>query len=186
MDDKKSGGRRFSNNAALVWHCLLGQCAQSSLSADTAAADDASNKQDALNEIIVTGTWIRGVAPVGTNVIDLSAQDIEATAPPPPRSSCRKFRSSVRSIRCSFPQPPATPTHRQPPEPARVAGQHHRRRFHHAGFDGRPPYGRYGGDLDDAGSQRHTAWGYRARRHRSRRRIRDLWLRRRGRRQSTS
>ncbi len=79
MDDKKSGGRRFSNNAALVLALPLWAMAQSSLSADTAAADDASNKQDALNEIIVTGTWIRGVAPVGTNVIDLSAQDIEAT-----------------------------------------------------------------------------------------------------------
>jgi iron complex outermembrane receptor protein len=79
MNDKKSGTRFFTNKAALLLAGPIWAMSHSSLGADTVAGNDASNNPDSLNEIVVTGTLIRGVAPVGTNVIDLSAKDIEAT-----------------------------------------------------------------------------------------------------------
>jgi iron complex outermembrane recepter protein len=79
MNDKKSGARFYLNSTALVLALPIWAMANSSFGADTEPADETSNKADALSEIIVTGTLIRGVAPVGTNVIDLSDKDIEAT-----------------------------------------------------------------------------------------------------------
>ena len=86
MKEEKSRARRFGNSAALVLALPIWAMAQSSFGADTTAAaaatastTDTSNNPDALTEIVVTGTLIRGVAPVGTNLIDLTDKDIEAT-----------------------------------------------------------------------------------------------------------
>jgi iron complex outermembrane receptor protein len=46
---------------------------------DAATADDESPEAQVLEEVIVTGTYIRGVAPVGSNLIGITREDIEMT-----------------------------------------------------------------------------------------------------------
>jgi iron complex outermembrane receptor protein len=42
-------------------------------------SEDESSAENVLEEVIVTGTYIRGVAPVGSNLISVSREDIELT-----------------------------------------------------------------------------------------------------------
>jgi len=44
-----------------------------------APASEANNKDEAMEEIVVTGTLIRGAAPVGSSIIAMSQTDLEAT-----------------------------------------------------------------------------------------------------------
>ncbi len=73
------GARARSDRAALLAALSALALAPAGFAED--GADNASDNNDGaqLSEIVVTGTLIRGVAPVGTNVIDLSSQDIQVT-----------------------------------------------------------------------------------------------------------
>lgn len=67
----------WKRGAATSAGCLVTLIATHSTSAQTAAGQDA--EKVVLEELVVTGTSIRGVAPVGSPVVAVSAKDIEAT-----------------------------------------------------------------------------------------------------------
>jgi iron complex outermembrane receptor protein len=77
---KKSGEGFFLNSAAFMLTLPVWAWTQASFAADaTAVGDGTSEKQESLNEIVVTGTLIRGVVPIGTNLIGITDKDIQAT-----------------------------------------------------------------------------------------------------------
>src|ERR1700753_2973044 len=71
---QKLGLRSVLVSAGSVWAMAAG--AQDS---GPPAAAPASNAEGALEEVVVTGTSIRGVAPIGSNVITLDQTAIQAT-----------------------------------------------------------------------------------------------------------
>ena len=78
------------------------QPAQPNQPAATNSGSDAGGSQD-LQEVIVTGTLIRGVAPTGTNVVALSSADIQATG----ASNANQILAHVPEVTTAF---NATPT----------------------------------------------------------------------------
>lgn len=61
----------------LIGCIAIGFCASQSAAQDTAATTTLDNEQ--MEEVVVTGTSIRGVAPVGSNLIQLDQQQMQQT-----------------------------------------------------------------------------------------------------------
>src|ERR1043165_8920642 len=59
-----------------LWGALVGVGASVGVSAQTA---DTSSSEEKLQEVVVTGTSIRGAAPVGANLITVGREDIESS-----------------------------------------------------------------------------------------------------------
>lgn len=76
-----------------------GPADQSVASQEVETSGDAQGEQD----IVVTGTLIRGIAPVGTNVVGLSSADIVATG----ASSANQILARVPQVTSAFNQTPA-------------------------------------------------------------------------------
>ena len=68
--------RRFATVSAFA---LAAAALSQAAFAQTATADTASEDEGAIEDIVVTGTILRGVAPVGSSIISLNTSDIQKT-----------------------------------------------------------------------------------------------------------
>lgn len=82
--------------SSMMLHAAAAQAQD--VSDDAAAADEAPSDQ----EIIVTGTQLRGIAPVGTNVVTMSREDIVAS----PGKSANEILTRIPQVSSAFLQTP--------------------------------------------------------------------------------
>ena len=133
---------------SLVTAALKGGITSSALLlACSAVAQDTTQSQadsEALEEIVVTGTLIRGIAPAGTNVIAVSEEDVQATGYLQRLSCWKPFRRSESSIVCNSFAGRYQPVTTNRPNLRNLPGFNDGRQLEYVGSDGRAPTRRYG------------------------------------------
>src|SRR5580700_9478594 len=88
----------YARSAALASLCCIGTFVYAAEDADKSSTQD----EPKLEEIVVTGTLIRGVAPTGAELISVTPQDIQATG----ATSTDQLLSSIPQIGNFFNNPP--------------------------------------------------------------------------------
>jgi iron complex outermembrane receptor protein len=99
MPERRRMATRLMQGVALVALCA---CAAPALAQEVPA--EGADNATAVTEVVVTGTQLRGVAPIGTNVVSMSREDIIATG----GVSANEILTKTPQVSSAFLQTPTT------------------------------------------------------------------------------